>query len=337
MKTTYPKVSVIILNWNGWEDTIECLESLYQIDYPKYDVVLIDNDSKDDSIQNIRDYSAGKIKPESQFYTYNPYNKPLKIFEYTKEETENHIIQDRLGEYCKLQSDKKLILIKNNENYGFAEGNNIGIRYALKTLHPDYILLLNNDTVVEQHFLSELVKTGETHDKIAVIGPKTYFYNFDGKDDIVWSVGGTVNLSRYPGYHVIDLDDNLITGKNSIMEVDWISGAVMLIKTDMLPPKLLNSDFFFGCEDVDLCIEIGNKGFKMITDLKSIVWHKAGVSKSKVKFRGISKEIKTNLKFMKIHEKNYRLHLPIYMLQVIYRYSSMLIKKIARDIKNSVS
>jgi len=337
MKTTHPKVSVIILNWNGWEDTIECLESLYQIDYPKYDVVLIDNDSEDDSIQRMRDYSEGKIKPESQFYTYNPDNKPVKIVEYTKKETETHIIQDRLVEYRKLQSDRKLILIKNNENFGFAEGNNIGIRYALKTLHPDYILLLNNDTVVEQHFLSELVKTGEKHGKIAVIGPKTYFYNFDGKDDVVWSVGGTVDLSRYPGYHDIDLDDNLITDKNSIMEVDWISGAVMLIKTDMLPPKLLNSDFFFGCEDVDLCIEISNKGFKMVTDLKSIVWHKAGVSKSKVKFRGISKEIKTNLKFMKNHEKNYRLHLPIYMLQVIYRYSSMLIKKIARDLKNSAS
>jgi GT2 family glycosyltransferase len=73
-----PKVSVIILNWNGWEDTIECLESLYQIDYPNYDVVLIDNDSKDDSIQRIRDYSEGKIKPKSKFYTYNPNNKPIK-------------------------------------------------------------------------------------------------------------------------------------------------------------------------------------------------------------------------------------------------------------------
>ncbi len=146
-----------------------------------------------------------------------------------------------------------------------------------------------------------------------------------------------LDLSRYPGYHDIELKENLETLKNSTMEVDWISGAVMLIKTDMLPSKLLNSDFFFGCEDVDLCIEIANKGFKMVTDLKSTVWHKAGASKSKVKFRGISKEIKTNLKFMKTHEKNYMLHLPIYMLQVIYRYTSMLIKRIARDIKNSAS
>jgi hypothetical protein len=329
MNTIYPKVSVIILNWNGWEDTIECLESIYQIDYPNYDVVLVDNDSKDDSIQRIRNYCEGRIKPESKFYTYNSDNKPVRIFEFTKEESEDHskYISD---EYHKLPSDSKLILIKNYQNYGFAEGNNIGIRYSIKTISPEYILLLNNDTVVEKHFLSQLVNTAKTQDKIAVVGPKTFFYDYDGRDDVVWSVGGTVNLSRYPGYHDIELKENLETPKNSTMEVDWISGAVMLIKTDMLPSKLLNSDFFFGCEDVDLCIEIANKGFKMVTDLKSTVWHKAGASKSKVKFRGISKEIKTNLKFMKTHEKNYKVHLPIYMLQVIYRYSSMLIKKIAR-------
>jgi GT2 family glycosyltransferase len=335
MNTNNPKVSVIILNWNGWKDTIECLESLYQIDYPNYDIVLVDNDSKDDSIQRIMDYCKGKLKQKSPFYNYNPKNKPIQIFEYTKEETEKNL-QTNKSEYQELPSNKKLILIKNDKNYGFAEGNNIGIRYSLNTLNSHYILLLNNDTVVEKHFLTEMVETGENDDKIAVIGPKTFYYNFNDKTDVLWSVGGTVDLSRYPGYHDIDLNDKLPTIQNSKIDVDWISGAVLLIKTDMLPSKLLNSEFFFGCEDVDLCIEMKNKGFKMITNLNAIVWHKAGASKSKVKFRGISKEIKTNLKFMKAHEKNYKLHLPIYMLQVGYRYSSMLIKKLARDAKNSI-
>ena len=55
MNNNCPRVSVIILNWNGWDDTIECLESLYQIDYPNYDIVLVDNDSKDDSIERIKE------------------------------------------------------------------------------------------------------------------------------------------------------------------------------------------------------------------------------------------------------------------------------------------
>ncbi len=52
-------VAVVILNWNGWEDTLECLESLYQIDYPQFDVLLVDNGSQDDFIPKIREYLSG--------------------------------------------------------------------------------------------------------------------------------------------------------------------------------------------------------------------------------------------------------------------------------------
>ncbi|WP_321422163.1 glycosyltransferase [uncultured Methanobacterium sp.] len=68
-------------------------------------------------------------------------------------------------------------MIKNKENYGFAEGNNIGIRFSLNNLDPDYILLLNNDTVVEKNFLDELVKNGENNKEIGILGPKIYLYD----------------------------------------------------------------------------------------------------------------------------------------------------------------
>ena len=97
--------------------------------------------------------------------------------------------------------------------------------------------------LLKNTFLTEMVETGENDDKIAVIGSKTYYYNFNGKDDVLWSVGGTVDLSRYPGYHDIDLNDKLPTIKNSKIDVDWISGAVMLIKTDMLPIKTFKFRF----------------------------------------------------------------------------------------------
>ena len=64
----FPKVVIIILNWNGWKDTIECLESLYHITYPNYTVILVDNGSVDDSIEQIRSYCAGKIQVESTFF-----------------------------------------------------------------------------------------------------------------------------------------------------------------------------------------------------------------------------------------------------------------------------
>ena len=67
VNNTNPKVSVIILNWNGWKDTIECLESLYQNNYPNYDVVLVDNDSKDDSIEKITQYLSGQLNPVGKY------------------------------------------------------------------------------------------------------------------------------------------------------------------------------------------------------------------------------------------------------------------------------
>jgi len=120
-----PKVSIIILNWNGWKDTIECLESLYQITYPNYDVILVDNGSEDESIEKIKEYCEGKIMVESKFFKYDPSNKPIKIIEYTREEAEGGGGKEK--KITNLPSDKKMILIKNEKNYGFAEGNNVGL------------------------------------------------------------------------------------------------------------------------------------------------------------------------------------------------------------------
>ncbi|MEN4006462.1 MAG: glycosyltransferase [Methanobacterium sp.] len=134
MNNMKPNVSIIILNWNGWKDTIECLESLYQIDYPNYEVIVVDNASSDNSIEKIRDYCKGKIKVKSEFFEYNSINKPIEIFELNKDETRK--IEEM---YYNLPSNRKLILIKNDQNYGYAEGNNIGIRYALNTLENFYL------------------------------------------------------------------------------------------------------------------------------------------------------------------------------------------------------
>ena len=83
------RVAVIILNWNGWEDTIECLESVYQISYPSYAVIVVDNGSKDASIKKIKDYAEGKIKIESKFFNHSPKNKPIYLKEYSKNELES--------------------------------------------------------------------------------------------------------------------------------------------------------------------------------------------------------------------------------------------------------
>ncbi len=82
-----------------------------------------------------------------------------------------------------------LILLKNRRNYGFAGGNNIGIKFVLRFLKPDYILLLNNDTVVSENLLKELVRMAESDKSIGIVGPKIYYYDYKGRSDVISFVG----------------------------------------------------------------------------------------------------------------------------------------------------
>ena len=111
-----PRVSIIILNWNGWMNTIECLESIYQITYPNYDVIVVDNGSENDSVEKIKEYAEGGFPVESRFFEYTTGNKPLQYVEYSLEEAETGKRTERAVAH--LPSNKKLILIKNGKNFG---------------------------------------------------------------------------------------------------------------------------------------------------------------------------------------------------------------------------
>ena len=128
----HPRVSIIILNWNGWRDTIECLQSLYAIKYSNYQVVVIDNGSTDNSNHEIERYLLNKESLDICFINYKK---------------NNIILKETQKVYPVKKDDKfiKTVFIKNEMNYGFAEGNNIGIKYILGLNDSDYILLLNND------------------------------------------------------------------------------------------------------------------------------------------------------------------------------------------------
>ena len=130
------KVGIIILNYNGYTDTIECLESLKNADFldRKVFVFVIDNGSTNESVNEI-----------SQWMKKN------------------------LSEYLILGEEKKVsspfILYAGTENLGFSGGNNIGIRLA-QISGMDYVLLLNNDTVVEPGFLEPLLKIAKDDSSI---------------------------------------------------------------------------------------------------------------------------------------------------------------------------
>lgn len=334
-----PKVSIIILNWNGWKDTLECLESLYQIDYSNYNVIIVDNDSKDNSIGKIRQYCKGELKIKSDFFKYTHLNKPINILEFKKSELNTQIPD----EFLNLPSNKKIVLIKNDENYGFSEGNNVAIRFILKNMNSDYIFLLNNDTVVHKDFLKELVKLAESDEKIIVTGPKVYYYDFKGKTDIIQCTGGYINLNRFPGYFLINLHKSDIEIASQNIECDWTTGAGMLIKINESPIKYLNKEFYFGLEDIDLCLKLKKKGHKIAIAMNSKIWHKGGVSRfKKYSKTELIKKNFSHIKYLKALNNNnfqYYVYLPFYMFGYVLSTIMFLLfmskKRIIKKIKEN--
>jgi GT2 family glycosyltransferase len=125
--TIHPKVSVIIVNWNGLRDTIERIESLDKINYSNFEIIVVDNGSKSDDARILR----------NKF--------------------------------------KEIRLLELKRNIGFAIGNNIGIMVALQN-ESHYVLLLNNDTVVDNYVLDEMIMVTESKQHAGVLGSKIYLY-----------------------------------------------------------------------------------------------------------------------------------------------------------------
>jgi len=164
----------------------------------------------------------------------------------------------------------------------FAEGCNIGIRYALAHMEPEYVLLLNNDTVVAPDFLDELVSVAEADPRIGILGPKIYYYDFHGRKDVIWAAGGKVRWWHPWVYDGIGTNERDAPRYNRLGSVDWVSGSAMMIKRGTVETlSYLDPRYFFGNEDVEYCIRARKRGLKVVYVPTARVWHKVGKSRKK--------------------------------------------------------
>jgi GT2 family glycosyltransferase len=311
-----PIVNIIILNWKGWSDTLECLNSIYRIDYPHFNIIVVDNDSQDESVQRIKDWVIKRKNNNKQFRLY-----------------ELNFDQKALNKTTRIPSKNKLFFLQNSKNWGFAEGNNKAIKILINNKVGDYVLLLNNDTVVSKDFLEVLVTEGEKHSSIGLLGPKTYYYNYKNKKNVIWSGGGYINWFKYPGYfsqHENQQDNNK---KEESSVCDWVSGACLLIKMKIKIPKdelLLNKAYFFGCEDVDLALRLKERNILALYVPQSRIWHKVSRSRP-LTIRQVIRSTKTNLKFNRLNNKYFWLFFLLYLIQIPMRYIILLFRKISSN------
>ena len=354
MKNRIPKVIIIILNFNSWQHTIECLESLYKIKYSNYGVILIDNGSKDDSIEKIREYAAGKLKIKSDFFDYNKTNKPIEIIEYTKDQVQDLNFINNFNE-------KALILIKNDKNYGFTKGNNIGIQYTLKHYPSDYILLLNNDTIVDENFLNEMINVAESVNSIGFVGAKTYYYKcqpslllkkflhirhplnhfykcnckIENCKTVIQSVGCKQNL--WTGNSSLISSMQIDKGQfNEDKIVDFIHGSCMLTKIEMIKEiGVLDKNFFSYREENDWCLRGKEHDWESVVSHRAVIWHKGKGSTGGGNFRPLSEYYMTKNKFILMKKHSTALQKTFFLMYFfVYQFWFMMFIYFTRPFPN---
>jgi GT2 family glycosyltransferase len=224
-------------------------------------------------VSKIKEWAAGKIPVESKFYDYDAERKPIKYIKelFYDEAAATVKVLKKEKEWVTLPPHQKLSILRIERNRGFTGGNNIGIAYILKERKTDYILLLSNDTVVDKEFLSELVKVGESDERVGVVGPTVYFYSDQNRIQsagvkLYWNKG-VANILR-----LNEIDDGQF---DAIIEVDYVAGCALLAKKELFEKiGYLNTDYFAYWEETEWCVRAHKAGYKVLYVPKAKIWHK---------------------------------------------------------------
>ncbi|MBL7074160.1 glycosyltransferase family 2 protein [candidate division KSB1 bacterium] len=272
--STTEKVSdfaVIILNWNGWKDTLECLNSLTESTYQNFQIIVVDNGSTDNSLDIIRSWARGEMP-----VAVGPFDSSSKIQERNLVEYDQSDIDDIHYSSNLIHNSGKedVVLIKNSSNLGFAGGNNVGIRYALKC-NFDKVLLLNNDTTVDPECLRTLVEFLNHNKVYGVITPKIKYYYHP---NLIWNCGGKLTIFGSRKYYYLNKKDDKRGGGNK--EITFITGCALMARASIFQQYgLLSELFFLGEEDYDFSLRMKKNGVRMAAVLSAKVYHKVGASR----------------------------------------------------------
>lgn len=140
----------------------------------------------------------------------------------------------------------------NSKNLGFSKANNIGIKRAIKSYNPDYVLLLNDDTeIIQRDWLKKMINVGESDKNIGILGCRILY-----PDRKLQNIGGYIRKWEI----VKELKD-----RKDVFDVDHVMGAFMMIKRDVIRKIGLLDEIYspFLLEDTDYCLKAKEEGFKL--------------------------------------------------------------------------
>ncbi|MFS2137462.1 glycosyltransferase family 2 protein [Duganella sp. Dugasp56] len=249
------KAFVVILNWNGWRDTLECLESLLASTGVELRVVVCDNASSDGSAAQLRAWA----------------DRRFGAFGWTE--------VDRLLPQARPTTDHAFVLLHNGGNLGFAGGNNPGIAYAMGDAACEYIWLLNNDTVVEPDALAQAIARMRQDRRIGLCGSTLVYYH--QRDQVQAFGGARYSPARGSSVHVGAFEPrSAVPAASAAVEasLSYVIGAAMLVRRAFVEQVgLMTEDYFLYFEEIDWCTR-GRAHFALGYAPASVVYHKEGAS-----------------------------------------------------------
>ena len=232
-----PLVYIVLLNWNGWKDTHECVRSLPRMEYHNWRLVIVDNGSTNDSVERLKE-----AYPE-------------------------------------------VPILETRNNLGFAAGNNVGIRFALKE-GANYVFVLNNDTTVSSNAISEFVRFAEQHPDAALMGPK-----IDRRDPRrEWPIRRKLDLltlvcaytplrrliARTPLIHQV-----FYCTKSQPAVVQFLPGSALFFRSAIFAKAgLFDENTFLDYEELIMAEKVRSSGSAVYFVPQAMIWHKGSASAS---------------------------------------------------------
>ena len=270
-----PKVFVVVLAWNYYNHTKRCLESLRTVEYDNLNVLVVDNNSSDNTSENIK-----KDFPEFNILTLS-------------------------------------------KNLKFSGGNNEGVNH-LNPEKNDFIIFLNNDTIVSKNFVKKLINPLLEDKKAIISTPKILYSSNINK---IWYAGGVVNLwfgiIKHTG--IRDFDGPKYSFKT---KTDYASGCCFCIKFDDFRKLYFDNDFSMYCEDVDLSLRARKMNRFILYVPDSVILHNVSQTLGEHSFDKNFKKLKGQLKLFWRHASPFQLifififwliiHIPLQALRWLY-------------------
>jgi GT2 family glycosyltransferase len=276
IKSTHPKIHLIVLNWNDKELSGKCLSSIEKVSYPNYKVLIVDNNSQDGSVE---------------------------------------FFKENFSQYDVLALE---------DNLKYAGGNNAAVEY-LKPKEEDFLVFINNDTIVSSDFLDHLIEPFLNDANCIITVPKILFAMDINK---IWYAGGIVNMWKGKIDH-IGIRNFDGPRYSFMMETDYATGCCLCINSaDFKKLDYFDTMFNMYCEDVDLSIRAKRMNRKIVYSPKSIILHSVSQSLGENSFKKIQNKLLGQVKLFWKHASGLQIitltfhwllfYLPLGFLKWIY-------------------